>query len=203
MISVISFLHGTTTYITFYCTPIKICHLNHYEKRCKIYCVIRLIDFEVYSSYSHVNFSILRNQKIIRRVILNKYWVGNMCLQQTDVVRSKRWWLLIYHYHVVQKPINNYVGWIGCMEEGTSGSFLSWTLFLLLPCPTVMGPSLYVMWYLRALWEDGIVLKGGLKSKSRDNLLLIFHFKRKAKEKSMTPLPHMEKSALVLTWTHS
>jgi hypothetical protein len=77
--------------------------------------------------------------------------------------------------------------------------FLPSTLFLLLPRPTGLGPRLYVMRHLRALLEDGIVLKRGLKSKSRDNLLLIFHFKRNAKEKSMTPPPHMEKSALVLT----
>jgi hypothetical protein len=66
--------------------------------------------------------------------------------------------------------------------------FLPSTLFLLLPCPTGLGPRLYVMRHLRALLEDGIVLKRGLKSKSRDNLLLIFHFKRNAKEKSMPPL---------------
>ena len=77
------------------------------------------------------------------------------------------------------------------MEEGTSGSFLSSTLFLPLPCPTGLGPSLYVLCYFESFIRDGIVLKRGLKSKSSDNLLLIFHFKRKkkkkAKEKSMTP----------------
>jgi hypothetical protein len=69
------------------------------------------------------------------------------------------------------------------MEEGTSGSFLSSTLFLLLPCPTGLGPSLYVLCYFESFIRDGIVLKRGLKSKSSDNLLLIFHSKRKKKKK--------------------
>lgn len=92
------------------------------------------------------------------------------------------------------------------MEEGTIGSFIFlFSIISFIPSPSLPyrtgSNSLCKCGVLRALLEDGIVLKRGLKSKSRDNLSafdLPLQKKKKAKEKSMTPLSHMEKSALVL-----